>query len=120
MTSTSDWTSTITAVGPADKESITNFKLLIVEADTSGKWRCTNDNGVLVSDGFSLNIYTYYDFFDCQLVEFLTDYLAKPAFESWGIHKMYGFCRNEKNTFWKAAVSLKKVQIGTSTECEWQ
>src|SRR5882762_5086892 len=57
-------TSTITAVGPAaDKESIANFKLLIVEADTSGKWRCTNDNGVLVSDGFSMNIYTYSDFF---------------------------------------------------------
>jgi hypothetical protein len=85
-----DWTSIITAVEPADKKSrtraITNSKLLIVETDASGKWRCTNGNGVLVSDGFSLKCnYPLYisDFFSCQLVEFLTDYLAKPAFKSW-------------------------------------
>lgn len=90
MTSTgedTDWTSIITAVGPADKKSrtraITNSKLLIVEADDSGKWRGTNGNGVLISDGFSMDTDTYYDFFNCRLVEFLTEYMAKSAFESW-------------------------------------
>jgi hypothetical protein len=85
-----DWTSTITAVEPADKKSrtraITNSKLLIVQADASRKWRCTNGNGVLVSDGFYLDCRypsPFFEFFGCQLVEFLTDYLAKPAFKSW-------------------------------------
>ena len=82
-----DSASTTTAVGPspaADKESRT--RILIVEtdeADASGEWGCTNDN----VDEFYPSSDS--EFFNSQLIEFLSDYLAQPAFESWSVARSY-------------------------------
>jgi hypothetical protein len=56
--------------------SAKSYRILIVEVDTSGNWRCTNDN----VDYFSP---TCLEFFSASLVEFLSDYLARPSFECW-------------------------------------
>jgi hypothetical protein len=64
---------------------VVEFKLLLAEADAPEKWRCTNGNGVRVSREFvEKYIDSFFDTFsDVAFKEFLSDYLAQPAFETW-------------------------------------
>jgi hypothetical protein len=58
--------------------------LLFAKADATEKWKCTNGNGVPVSSGFVEKCMDSFDtFFDVELKELISDYLAQPALEMW-------------------------------------
>ena len=58
------------------------FKLLLLETNRAKRWECINGSGVLVSnENLISECFDLRD--DFQLVEYLTDYLARSHFESW-------------------------------------
>jgi hypothetical protein len=73
---------TFTVESPENHRDPDKFKLLLLETDRSKRWECINGSGVLVSNGNIISeCFDLRD--DFQLVEYLTDYLAGPRFESW-------------------------------------
>jgi hypothetical protein len=77
---------TSTAESPDKYRDPDGFKLLLLEANTLGvaqSWRCTNGNGVLVSNEHFLTSPNFPEYFGLQLLEFLSTYLAQASFESW-------------------------------------
>jgi len=93
---------------------VDDFQLLLAEADAPEKWRCTNGKGVLVSSEF---VGKYMDSFldtfsDVEFKEFLSDYLAQPAFETWSLYKMYSLdIPKSENRTVSAGVTLRKREV---------